>query len=307
MSEYLGLAYYTETPVVVWNVQRTGPSTGLPTRTSQGDLTQAYFNSHGDKDFIILIPGSVNECFEFGWRAFDIAERFQTPVLVLTDLDFGMNIWMTPAFTYPDQPMDRGKVLWEKDLDAFIQQHGQWGRYQDVDGDGIPYRTVMGNTHPQSAYFTRGTGHDEFARYSEEPDVWERGMDRLKRKFETARQVLPKPTLTEGKNSAFGVISMGSSDPAVGEALYELEQSGISADYLRIRAIPFADEVRKFLSRFENIYVVETNRDGQLLQLLTIAFPQQAARLRKVSHLDGLPLTAKWVRETILSQERKND
>lgn len=307
MSEYLGLAYYTETPVVVWNVQRTGPSTGLPTRTSQGDLTQAYFNSHGDKDFIILIPGSVNECFEFGWRAFDIAERFQTPVLVLTDLDFGMNIWMTPAFTYPGRPMDRGKVLWEKDLDAFIQQHGQWGRYQDVDGDGIPYRTVMGNTHPRSAYFTRGTGHDEFARYSEEPDVWERGMDRLKRKFETARKVLPKPVLIESKNPAFGVISMGSSDPAVAEALFELEQTGIAADYLRIRAIPFADEVSEFLEKFENIYVVETNRDGQLLQLLTIGFPKYAARLRKVSHLDGLPLTAKWVRETILSLEKKND
>ena len=176
MTEYLGLAYYAEVPVVVWDVQRVGPSTGLPTRTAQGDITQIYFVSHGDTQMVMLFPGSVNECFEFGWKAFDLAERLQTPVFVLSDLDFGMNQWMTKPFEYPATPMDRGKVLWEEDIQRIIDQNGtdklfkgQWGRYLDVDGDGIPYRTVPGNRHPRSAYFTRGTGHNEYASYSEVP------------------------------------------------------------------------------------------------------------------------------------------
>lgn len=306
MSEYLGLAYYAETPVVIWNVQRTGPSTGLPTRTSQGDLTQAYFNSHGDKDFIILLPGSVNECFEFGWRAFDIAERIQTPVFVLSDLDLGMNQWMTPEFVYPDSAMDRGKILWEEDLKKILEERqGDWGRYLDIDGDGIPYRTVVGNTHPRSAYFTRGTGHDEYGKYSEEGDIWERGMERIKKKFETAKGFLPKPVTTEGKNARFAIISMGSADPAVMEAIDQLKAQGVGADYMRIKAIPFHDEVRAFIEKHDRVYVVETNRDGQLRQLLTIAFPELAVRLRKAAHLDGLPLTAQWVRETIMNQEVK--
>lgn len=304
MSEYLGLAYFAETPVVIWNVQRTGPSTGLPTRTSQGDLTQAYFTSHGDKDYIILIPGSVNECFEFGWRAFDIAERLQTPVFVLSDLDLGMNQWMTPAFVYPDQPMDRGKILWEEGLEKMLQErNGDWGRYLDIDGDGIPYRTVVGNTHPRSAYFTRGTGHDEYGKYSEESGVWERGMDRIKKKFETAKAYLPKPAIALEKGARFGIISMGSSDPAVVEAIHQLKHEGIGADYLRVKAIPFDEDVRLFIASHERVYVVENNRDGQLRQLLVLAYPELATRLRKASHLDGLPLTAKWIRETILSQE----
>ena len=176
MSEYAGLAYYAEVPIVVWNVQRVGPSTGLPTRTSQGDLTQAYFLSQGDTRFIILIPGSVNECFEFGWKAFDIAEHYQTPVIVLSDLDLGMNQWMTPEFVYPDKPFDRGKVLWEEDIEKIKEK---WGRYRDLDGDGIPYRTLPGNRHPNAAYFARGTGHDEDANYSEDPEVWERGLKRI--------------------------------------------------------------------------------------------------------------------------------
>ena len=165
MAEYAGLAYFAEVPMVIWDVQRVGPSTGLPTRTAQGDLTFAYFMGHGDTQHVILLPGSVNECFEFGWKAFDLAERLQTPVFVLSDLDFGMNQWMTKPFEYPDTPMDRGKVLWEEDLERL---KGDWGRYLDVDGDGIPYRTLPGNRHPAAAYFTRGTGHDENARYTED-------------------------------------------------------------------------------------------------------------------------------------------
>ena len=186
MTEFAGLAYYTEVPIVVWDVQRIGPSTGLPTRTSQGDLTFVNFMGHGDTQQIILLPGGVDECFEFGWRAFDIAEQLQSPVFVLSDLDMGMNQWMSKPFEYPDGPMQRGKVLWEKDLEEL---KGNWGRYLDKDGDGIPYRTVPGNKHPVSSYFTRGTGHDEQARYTEDAAVWQRMMDRLKKKYETAREV----------------------------------------------------------------------------------------------------------------------
>ena len=192
MTEYIGLAYFAEVPVVIWDVQRVGPSTGMPTRTAQGDLTMVNFISHGDTQMIILIPGSINECFEFGWKAFDIAERLQTPVIVLSDLDFGMNQWMTPKFEYPDQPMDRGKVLWEEDLQKFLETNGDWGRYMDIDGDGIPYRTIVGNQHPKSGYFTRGTSHDEYADYSEESEVWVRVFDRIAKKFETAKQFTSK-------------------------------------------------------------------------------------------------------------------
>ena len=186
MTEFAGLAYYTEVPIVVWDVQRIGPSTGLPTRTSQGDLTFVNFIGHGDTQQIILLPGGVDECFEFGWRAFDIAEQLQWPVFVLSDLDMGMNQWMSKPFEYPDGPMKRGKVLWEKDLEAL---KGDWARYLDKDNDAVPYRTVPGNRHPASGYFTRGTGHDEQARYTEDAAVWHRMMERLKKKYETARQV----------------------------------------------------------------------------------------------------------------------
>ena len=183
MAEYAGLAYFAEVPIVVWDVQRVGPSTGLPTRTAQGDLTFVHYMGHGDTQQVILLPGSVNECFEFGWKAFDIAERLQTPVFVLSDLDFGMNQWMTHPFEYPDTPMDRGKILWEGDLDRL---DGQWGRYKDIDGDGITYRTLPGNRHPRAAYFARGTGHDENARYSEDNIVWHDLLERLKKKYQLA-------------------------------------------------------------------------------------------------------------------------
>lgn len=306
MTEYIGLAYYAEVPVVVWDVQRVGPSTGMPTRTSQGDLTMVNFISHGDSQMIILIPGSVNECFEFGWKAFDLAERFQTPVIVLSDLDFGMNQWITKKFDYPNLPMDRGKVLWEEDLEKMLKKtNGVWGRYLDIDGDGIPYRTVVGNQHPKSGYFTRGTSHDEFANYSEDSVVWEEVFARIAKKFETAKKELPQPEILLEPGAEVGIISSGSADPAVIEARDMLKAEGLKTDYLRIRSLPFSEEIRKFIESHKEVYVVEINRDGQLFKLLTMEFPDIANRLRKAAHMDGLPLTAKWIKSKVLAKEEK--
>jgi 2-oxoglutarate ferredoxin oxidoreductase subunit alpha len=302
MAEYAGLAYFAEVPVVIWDVQRVGPSTGLPTRTAQGDLTFVNFIGHGDTQQIILLPGSVTECFEFGWRAFDIAERMQMPVFVLIDLDFGMNQWMTAPFQYPDVPMDRGKVLWEDDLQKL---NGEWARYKDVDGDGIPYRTVPGNRHPAAAYFARGTGHNEKARYSEDNIVWRDLLNRLKHKYETARQYMPAPEVHTMPGAEVGIIAFGSTLPAVEEARHQLNQYDIPTDFLRVRAIPFTDQVTEFVRQHKHIYVVEMNRDGQLNQLLTLEYPDQATKLRSIAYTDGLPLTARYVREAILAQEVK--
>ena len=302
MSEYIGLAYYAEVPVVIWDVQRVGPSTGMPTRTAQGDLTQANFISHGDKNMIILIPGSIQECFEFGWRAFDIAERLQTPVIVLSDLDFGMNMWTSKKFEYPDQPMDRGKVLWEGDLEEFLAKHdGVWGRYRDVDGDGIPWRTLPGNLHPKSAYFARGTSHNEDTGYTEDPEKWETIFKRIANKFETGKQYLPKAIADESQRAKLGIIASGSADPAVQEARDLLAKKGIKTDYLRIRSLPFDTEVEDFLKKHEQLVVLDINRDGQLNQLLTMAYPSYAEKITSLAHLDGLPLNAKWVETQILS------
>mgnify|MGYP000975262791 FL=1 len=302
MSEYLGLAYYAEVPVVVWDVQRVGPSTGLPTRTAQGDMTMGNYLSHGDTQYVMLIPGTVQECFEYGWKAFDIAERLQTPVLVMSDLDLGMNQWMTRKFEYPDKPMDRGKILWEEDLEKIKDT---WGRYKDVDGDGIPYRTVPGNLHPHAAYFARGTGHDEYAQYSEEPDVWENIMERLKRKFETAKSILPGPVLQDC-HAKIGIISYGSADPAVEEATHILAKQGVAVDYLRVRAIPFSEQVNDFIEKHEHVYVAEMNRDGQLAQILQVEYPQFAGRIIKLAKMDGLPLSARWISTQISTREVKS-
>lgn len=304
MTEHLGLAYFAEIPVVAWDVQRVGPSTGLPTRTSQNDLTFVNFLGHGDTHFVILLPGTVRECFEYGWKAFDLAERLQTPIIVLSDLDLGMNPWMTEPFEYPDVPMDRGKVLWEEDLEKLLKRtDGQWGRYLDLDGDGIPYRTVLGNRHPKSAYFTRGTGHDEYAAYCEDPEVWERNQQRILRKFETAKKLLPRPVIDRMGGAEIGLISFGSTDAAIQEARAELLEEGISSDHLRVRAIPFTPEVKKFMREYRRIYVIEGNQDGQLRQLLTLYAPGLASRLKKVAHLDGLPLTACWIKDQIMKKE----
>jgi len=306
MTEYIGLAYYAEVPVVVWDVQRVGPSTGMPTRTAQGDLTMVNLMSHGDSQMLILIPGTINECFEFGWKAFDIAERFQTPVIVLSDLDFGMNQWMTKKFEYPDKPMDRGKVLWEEDLQQLLDKNnGEWGRYLDIDGDGIPYRTLPGNKHPKSGHFVRGTSHDEYANYSEDGEVWVENFNRIARKIELARESLPEPVLELQEGADVGIIASGSVDPAVEEARDMLHDEGMKTDYLRIRGIPFSKNVKNFIEAHRVTYVVEMNRDGQLSQLLTMDFPDVAYKLQKIAHMDGLPLPAKWVKKQIASREEK--
>jgi len=301
MSEYAGLAYQAELPLVVWDVQRVGPSTGMPTRTAQGDLTAVYFLGHGDTQSVILLPGSVHECFEFGWKAFDLAERLQMPVFVLSDLDLGMNQWMTKPFAYPDVSMDRGKVLWEEDLQAL---NGSWARYADRDGDGIPYRTVPGNRHPSAAYFTRGTGHDENAHYTEEPIPWENNMARLKKKYETARGFVPLPVIRSMPGAEAGIIAYGSTEAAIEEARLLLEQeNGLKTDFLRLRALPCTQEVFDFIEAHKTIYVVESNRDGQLCEILSMLVPGQSVKFLSVSHTDGLPLTAQWVKEAMLAKE----
>jgi 2-oxoglutarate/2-oxoacid ferredoxin oxidoreductase subunit alpha len=306
MAEYLGLAYYSEVPVVVWDVQRVGPSTGLPTRTAQGDITFAAHMGHGDTKAILLFPGSVDECFEFGWRALDLAERMQNPVIVLSDLDLGMNQWMTHRFEYPDQPMDRGKILWEDDLQKMLEKrNGDYGRYLDIDGDAIPYRTLIGNRHPRSSYLARGTGHDEYARYSEDPGVWERVFNRIGKKFETACDYVPAPIIKKMDGARLGIIACGSVDPAVEEALDLLSAAGIPIDYLRVRAIPFTPKVKEFIANHEKNFVVEMNRDAQLKQMLTLEAPEYATKLVQVACMDGLPLTARWIREQIMDQEEK--
>jgi len=302
MVEYVGLAYFSEVPTVIWDIQRIGPSTGLPTRTSQGDLRLAYYMGHGDVKNVILFPGSVTECFEFGWKAFDIAERLQTPVIVLSDLDFGMNQWMTKPFEYPDRPMDRGKILWEDDLK---QMSGKWARYLDVDGDGITYRTLPGNKLPNSAYFARGTGHDEYANYSEEPDDWENNLLRLRRKIDGNVSLLPKPVITQTEGATISIISYGSTTVAIQEAMETLSLKGYKIDHLRMRSLPTAPEVKDFVQSHERNYVIELNRDGQLHQVLRLELPESSLKLFSISHLDGLPLTAQWVINQIIAKEEK--
>jgi len=301
MSEFAGLAYLAEVPIVVWNVQRVGPSTGLPTRTSQGDLGNMYFYSHGDTRQIILLPGSVEECFEFGWKAFDLAEHMQMPVFVLSDLDLGMNQWMTKPFNYPDTSMNRGKVLWEDDLEKL---KGNWARYKDIDGDGIPYRTVPGNQHPAAAWFCRGTGHDENANLSEDSVVWESLMKRLMKKFETARNLVPPPICDIQEKAKIGVIAYGSSTPAVEEARYLLaKQDNFITSFMRLRAFPCTKDVIEFINHYDRIYIVENNCDGQLKQILSAVMPGKASRFRSIAHSDGLPLSATWIKSAIQAQE----
>jgi len=301
MTEFAGLAYYSEVPVVIWDVQRVGPSTGLPTRTSQGDLTFTHYLGHGDTEQVILLPGTVNECFEFGWRAFDIAEHMQTPVFVLSDLELGMNQWMAEPFKYPNTPLDRGKVLWEEDLEKL---KGNWGRYRDVDDDGIPYRTIPGNKYPTSAYFLRGTGHDENAAYTEDAATWVRMMERIKKKYNNAAKFVPVPIIDKQEGADIGIIAFGSTEPAIREARHELlMEAGIKTDSMRIRGIPFTDDVLNFIESHDQNFVVEMNRDGQMYQLLLVEYPHLAAKLTSAAFNDGLPATARWVKDSILIKE----
>jgi len=299
MSEFAGLAYYTEVPGVVFDIQRVGPSTGLPTRTSQGDLLMTGVLSHGDTKHIMLIPASVEECYTMAMDAFDLAERFQTLVFVMSDLDLGMNTWMSNTFQYPDRPLDRGKRLDQETLARL----GEWGRYKDVDGDGIPYRSVPGESMP--AYFARGSGHNEKAQYSERPDDYVINMDRLARKFETARRHVPKPEVQDVTGAEVGIIGFGSSHWAIDEGRDQLErESGIKTGYLRLRAYPFTDELPAFLERYHRVYVVEQNRDAQMLSLMRLELaPEHIAKLRSVLHYSGLPIDARSVTDDILRQE----
>lgn len=300
MAEFAGLAYYAEIPIVVWDIQRVGPSTGLPTRTSQGDVLFTHFLGHGDTRQILIFPSTPKECFEFGWRAFDIAEQMQQPVFVMSDLDLGMNLHTTQNFEYPDEPMNRGKVL---SADELAQLADEWGRYKDLDGDGVAYRTLPGNMNPKSAWFARGTGHDEKAIYSEDADVWEHNMDRLARKIETAREILPQPILHAAENARFGIISYGSNEYAIVETLAKLAKQDITAEYLRVRALPASQAVYDFIDKHDYVYVVENNYDGQMAAILRMDMPEFATKIRIVARQNGLPLDADWIVSTIMEQE----
>jgi 2-oxoglutarate/2-oxoacid ferredoxin oxidoreductase subunit alpha len=300
MAEFAGLGYFAEIPAVIFDVQRVGPSTGLPTRTSQGDVLSAAFLSHGDTQHVLLFPATVEECFTMAVEAFDLAEGLQTPIFVLSDLDLGMNSWMSDPFPYPEQPIRRGKVLSKADLDRL----GGFARYRDVDGDGVTWRTLPGTDHPAAAYFTRGTGHDEEARYSERSEDWERNLERLSRKLETARSAVPAPAVEE-RGARVGVIAYGSSHHAVAEARDQLRRErGLELDYLRVRAFPFAREVHAFVERHERVYVVEQNRDAQLATLLRgDLVPELTRRVRPVARITGLPLDARTVADAVAMME----
>ena len=301
MAEFAGLGYFAEVPGVIFDIQRVGPSTGMPTRTMQGDLLSVAHLSHGETKHVILLPGSVRECYEFGIAAFDLAEQLQTPVFVLSDLDLGMNNWMSEPFPYPETPLNRGKVLTREDLDRL----GGFARYKDVDGDAIPYRTLPGTDHPAAAYFTRGSGHNEKALYTERPDDYQNLMERLARKFDTARTLVPPPETVQDGKSSIGLIAFGSSDFAVRESRDQLKKKfGLETDYLRLRAFPFTREAHDFVASHERIYVIEQNRDAQMLSLLKLdPAPEQIVKLRSVLHFNGLPIDARSVTDELALRE----
>ncbi len=303
MSEFAGLAYYAEVPGVVFDIQRVGPSTGLPTRTAQGDVITTALLSHGDTRQIMLIPSSPEECYTMAMDAFDLAERFQTLVFIMSDLDLGMNTWMSPAFTYPDKPIDRGKLLDE----ATLKRLGEWGRYRDVDGDGIPYRTIPGDGMP--AYFTRGSGHNERGQYSERPDDYVANMERLARKFDTARHHVPAPEIEDVPGAEIAIIGYGTTHWAVDESRDQLSrEAGITCAYLRLRAYPFPDALPDFIDRYARVYVVEQNRDAQMLGLMRLDLStERIARLRSVLHYNGLPIDARSITDEILVQEGRKE
>jgi 2-oxoglutarate ferredoxin oxidoreductase subunit alpha len=303
MAEFAGLAYYTEVPGVIWDIQRVGPSTGLPTRTSQGDILSTAFLSHGDTKNILLIPNSVSECFDMATDAFNLAEQFQTLVFVMSDLDLGMNNWMSDPFKYPETPINRGKVLSKEDLERL----GTFARYKDVDGDGIGWRTLPGTDHPAAAYFARGSGHNEKSQYSERPDDFERNMERINRKFETARSFVPRPELVSNGKSKIGIIAYGTSHWAIVESRDQLQkESKFETDYLRLRAYPFTREVHEFIEKHDRVYIVEQNRDAQMLSLLKLDIrPELTTRLRSIAHIHGLPLDARSVTDEIMTMEGK--
>jgi 2-oxoglutarate/2-oxoacid ferredoxin oxidoreductase subunit alpha len=296
MNEFLGLAYYAEIPAVVFDVQRVGPSTGMPTRTQQGDLMLAAYASHGDTRHVLLFPGNPEECFYMAVQAFDLSERLQTPVMVLLDLDIGMNDWMCKELKWDDgyQP-DRGKVLSREQLDKI----DKFQRYVDKDGDGIPYRTIAG-VHPKGAYFTRGSGHNQFGGYTEDSAEYQIVLDRLRRKFDTAKSMVPKAVITGRGDNKMGFVSIGSCDGAVNEAIDILKRRGVHVDYMRVRGFPFGVEVEEFLAAHETIFVIEQNRDAQLRSLLTLETAVEKAKLRSILHYSGMPMSSDSIVDAML-------
>jgi 2-oxoglutarate ferredoxin oxidoreductase subunit alpha len=303
MSEFIGLGYYAEIPAVVFDVERVGPSTGLPTRTQQGDLLSVALCSHGDTRHPMFFPSSPEECFSMAIEAFDFAEYFQTPVFVMTDLDLGMNNWMADPFAYPEKPIQRGKVLSAEDLNRL----GGFARYDDVDGDGVGYRTLPGTDHPAASYFTRGSGHNEKAQYTEREDDYIANMDRLTHKFDCMRQRVPEPVENIAPGAKIGMVAVGTSDYAVRESCDQLKSEySIEASYLRLKAYPFTDHLLDFIRRHERVYVVDQNRDAQLLGLMRLDLdPTLIAKLRSVRYYGGLPLDARTVTDDIVKQEAK--
>jgi 2-oxoglutarate/2-oxoacid ferredoxin oxidoreductase subunit alpha len=285
MSEFIGLGYYAEIPAVIFDVQRVGPSTGLPTRTQQCDVQLCATASHGDTKHILLLPATPGDCFELAQAAFDLAEKFQTPVFVLSDLDLGMNVWVENEIEYQPKALNRGKVLSAEQLES-----STFGRYLDVDGDGIPFRTLPGTQHPKAAYFTRGSGHDEFARYTESPEVYSRNMERLLKKWNTAKKHVPKPVIQGDLSSKTGIIAYGTSHFAVVETLDRMKEVPIK--YLRLKSYPFSPEVEEFLQSCDKVFVIEQNRDGQMLQLLTVDIPGHQQKFISIKYYGGFPLSA---------------
>ena len=297
MAEFIGLAYFAEIPVTLINVQRGGPSTGMPTRTQQSDILACAYASHGDTKHVLLLPEDPHECFEHSAAALDLADRLQTPIFVMTDLDIGMNQRLCAPFAWDDSRLyDRGKVMSAEELEA----GRDFGRYKDVDGDGIPWRTLPGAHPTLGSYFTRGTTRDAYARYSERGADYIYNMERLLKKFKTAATLVPQPVLRPAaKKTALGVIYYGSTSPAMQEALQTLQERGIHVDAMRLRAFPFPDSVNEFLARHEQVFVVEQNRDAQMRSLLVNELNVDPARLAPVLHYDGTPITARFITDTI--------
>ena len=305
MNEMLGLAYFTEIPGVFFIIQRGGPSTGLPTRTQQADILLMYYASHGDTRHIILLPHDMRSCFDLARRSFDFAERFQTPVFVAIDLDLGMNLWSSEPLKLEQEPFDRGKLLNAEQLEQLEKQGKKFRRYFDADGDGIPYRTIPGNPNRKAAYFTRGSGHDSDARYSEDEKDYKETLDRLRRKFDTARQHVPKPIIEMSDGVKTGVICFGSSYESVREARDRLRASGLKTDHLLLRALPLTEESKGFLAAHDVVYLVEQNRDAQMASIFKEEWPDLAANIVSVLIYDGLPVTTLEVVRQITQHQAK--
>ncbi|HZF30329.1 MAG TPA: 2-oxoacid:acceptor oxidoreductase subunit alpha [Gammaproteobacteria bacterium] len=302
MNEFLGFAYFTELPAVIFDVQRVGPSTGMPTRTQQADLLSAAFASHGDTKHVLLFPSDPGECFELAVAAFDLADRLQTPVIVMSDLDIGMNDWMCKELTWDvSYRPDRGKVLGAAELEGVKAFH----RYLDPDGDGIPYRTLPG-VHPKGAYFVRGSGHNQFGAYTEDAAEYQQVVDRLRTKWATAAKLVPEPVIRKARKPAdWGIVSVGSCDPAINEALDKLAEKGIHVDYCRIRALPFGKKVTQFLEQHDRVFVVEQNRDAQLKSLLALETNHPMQRMQSILSYGGLPMDCRCIVEGLQEAQRR--